>query len=413
MSWPTRPLKWVASSLDGRRIPIRADLREAGPYPYFGANGIQDYVADYLFDEEVVLIGEDGAPFFDPLKNVAWRVTEKCWVNNHAHVVRPERIHGGYLAYALNTVDYRLYVTGSTRDKLTAEAMGNIRLPYPPLDEQRRIADFLDRETARIDELIATRDEQVHRLNERIDRVMLDELSGRCIEIQSGRYEWWGDLPSGWTVEKIGWHYSSQLGKMLDEAAFKNATGEYLPYLRNTNVQWFRIDTTDTKLMPFSTAERTKFSLKRGDLLVCEGGEVGRSAMWEDEDLEMYFQKALHRVRPRGDYSNQYLMFMLRASARLGVFRRGANQSTIMHLTGEQLASYRLPFPGPSLQRTIAARIHSALKQCSEVQVSIAEAQAKLREYRRSLITEAVTGQLDPKRMRGAAMEERLEEVVS
>jgi type I restriction enzyme S subunit len=138
-----------------------------GDYPYWGANSIVDYVDRWLFDEELVLLGEDGAPFFDRTKSVAFHVSGKIWVNNHAHVLRPQRsIDGAFLANALNCVDYRAFIDGTTRDKLTQGDMNAISIQYPPTVEQRAIAAFLDRETARIDALVAKVRDAIGRLKE-------------------------------------------------------------------------------------------------------------------------------------------------------------------------------------------------------------------------------------------------------
>ena len=96
------PLESVCEILDSLRIPITASERTKGPYPYYGANGIQDYVADYIFDDELVLLAEDGGNFGSKDRPIAYRVSGKCWVNNHAHVLKPKSmIHVDYLYYAL------------------------------------------------------------------------------------------------------------------------------------------------------------------------------------------------------------------------------------------------------------------------------------------------------------------------
>lgn len=126
-----------------------------GDIPYWGAGSIVDYVNDYLFDETLVLLGEDGAPFFDSDRPVAHLVSGRVWVNNHIHVLSANgRVVPEFLVHALNSVDYADYIDGSTRDKLTQGAMASIRIPLPPLAHQRSIVDYLQSETAHIDTLI-------------------------------------------------------------------------------------------------------------------------------------------------------------------------------------------------------------------------------------------------------------------
>jgi len=167
--WEVKKLTWLIKCLDGRRIPLNAEERGRmqGEYPYWGANSIVDYVDKWLFDEELVLLGEDGAPFFERTKPVAFRVSGKIWVNNHAHVLRPRRkTEAAFLAHALNCVDYRAFIDGTTRDKLTQGDMNAIPIQCPEVPEQRVIAAFLERETAKLDGLVAKVRDAIDRLKE-------------------------------------------------------------------------------------------------------------------------------------------------------------------------------------------------------------------------------------------------------
>lgn len=147
--WPQRELGQVVEFLDSRRRPITASDRVAGPYPYYGANGVQDHVADYIFDEQLVLLAEDGGHFDEPARGIAYCVSGKVWVNNHAHVLRPGRcLDWSYLGHVLRNYDVRAYLTGTTRAKLTKAAAERIPIPLPPLHDQRRIAAILDQADA-------------------------------------------------------------------------------------------------------------------------------------------------------------------------------------------------------------------------------------------------------------------------
>ena len=167
--WGLRPLKRVTKCLDGQRVPVNAEerARMQGEFPYWGANGVLDHVDSWLFDEPLVLLGEDGAPFFERHKPVAFSVQGKIWVNNHAHVLRPRAgVVPEFLAHVLNTVDYRAFIGGATRDKLTQEYMRAIPVQWPSPAGQQAIANFLDRETTKIDTLFAKIREAIERLKE-------------------------------------------------------------------------------------------------------------------------------------------------------------------------------------------------------------------------------------------------------
>ena len=127
--------------LDSMRIPVTASERECGEYPYYGANGIQGYVSTYIFDDELVLVAEDGGNFGSKEKPIAYRVSGKCWVNNHAHVLKPkEGLDVEYLCYSLMFYRVEGMINGATRKKLTQKALRQMKIPMLKLDEQIKIA---------------------------------------------------------------------------------------------------------------------------------------------------------------------------------------------------------------------------------------------------------------------------------
>jgi type I restriction enzyme S subunit len=141
------------------------------------------------------------------------------------------------------------------------------------------------------------------------------------------------------------------LGKMLD--ARKNK-GRLMPYLRNPNVRWFDVDTSELQSMPFEDREQERYGLKAGDIVICEGGEAGRAAIWDGRLPDLKFQKAIHRVRPGPRLHNRYFVHQLMAdhqAGRLGDYLTGA---TIKHFTGQDLARYMFPLPPLAEQRRIA-----------------------------------------------------------
>ena len=162
--------------LDSQRVPITAKDRVPGPYPYYGANGVQDYVADYIFDDDLVLLAEDGG-HFDEVGRVAYLVSGKCWVNNHAHILKPKScLNIYYLLNCLNLTNLSMEVNGTTRQKLTQAAMRKIKLPLPPIELQNQFADFVrqvDKSKLLFQQMVSKYDELV---KSRFNEILNDEL---------------------------------------------------------------------------------------------------------------------------------------------------------------------------------------------------------------------------------------------
>ena len=153
----------VCEILDNMRIPIKACDRKAGQYPYYGANGLQDYIDNYIFDDELVLLAEDGGNFGSKDKPIAYRVSGKCWVNNHAHVLKPKQnLDVDYLCYSLMYYDVSGLVNGATRQKLTQADMKKIEILLPEIEEQKKIVKILDK----LNEIINKRQQQLKKLDE-------------------------------------------------------------------------------------------------------------------------------------------------------------------------------------------------------------------------------------------------------
>ena len=141
-----KTLDQFSTNLDSKRKPITSGLRESGGIPYYGASGIVDYVKDYIFDGDYLLISEDGANLLARSTPIAFSISGKSWVNNHAHVLKFETYEDRkFVEYYLNNIDLTPYISGAAQPKLNKQNLNNIKLPYPKLEEQKRIVEILDK----------------------------------------------------------------------------------------------------------------------------------------------------------------------------------------------------------------------------------------------------------------------------
>ena len=247
----------------------------------------------------------------------------------------------------------------------------------PSLPEQRKISAILSSVDDAIEKTQAVIDHM-----QVVKRGLMDDFFARGLPYAEGRRNQWDN-------ECIGNLFELQLGKMLNKAA--RETVPRFPYLGNKNVRWSRFDFSELRSMHFDERERKKFRLKAGDLLVCEGGEVGRAALWREE-YDCYYQKAIHRLRVRDSnrVESRSVLHFMRHAATKGLLTDLSSQSSIAHLTREKLALLRVPLPSLFEQRKIA-NVLSAVDDLVE------QSQATTRQIKltkRSLMSVLLSGGL-------------------
>ncbi len=303
-------------------------------------------------------------------------------------------------------------------EKLKAELF-----PLPPLPEQAAIVRYLDYMDRRIRRYIRAKGKLIKLLEEQkqaiIHRAVTRGLYGlvgkedyaktqrrgeeegnthakwdKPVKYKPSGVPWLGDVPEHWEVVSLRHRYSQVLGKMLDG---KRITGSHsLPYLRNTDVQWDSINVSGLPEMDIPESEYDRYTVQMGDMLVCEGGEVGRCAIWTGAIAVCGFQKALHRLRPRnaGRDTPSFMYYALLSAAKTDAFNDG-HVSTIPHLTGDKLRAHRFPFPPLCEQNAIVAFLDAVLADFERMAEVARSEIALLNEYRTRLIADVVTGKLD------------------
>lgn len=225
------------------------------------------------------------------------------------------------------------FCTGAIQSAISNTGIEKIYVPFPDFSDQNEIAKVLNK----AEDLIEQRKKSISLLDEFLKNTFL-EMFGDPIANKKK-----------WKLLKISDYGESRLGKMLDG---KNIIGNNLkPYLRNSNVQWFNFKLDDLLQMDFDEGDKIEFSLRNGDILMCEGGEIGRCAIWREELEECYFQKAIHRIRLNENFAlPEYFVYMFWFYTSNGGLKKFMSAATISHLTGEKLKKLKLPIPPLELQ---------------------------------------------------------------
>lgn len=195
-----------------------------------------------------------------------------------------------------------------------------------------------------------------------------------------------GPIPEDWNVSTVGLEFSIQLGKMLD--AEKNL-GVSKPFLGNRAVQWGRFDLTDLGEIRLTPSDLKSFRLYDGDLLVCEGGEIGRAAIWNSPIPECYYQKALHRLRPIRKYDVRFMRYLLERLSSTGFLLNFATQTSIAHLPKDKFETVPIPLPATSEEQTSIAE---ALSDAGALIESLEQLLAKKRQIKQGAMQELLTG---------------------
>jgi type I restriction enzyme S subunit len=266
---------------------------------------------------------------------------------------------------------------GVGRPRLGLKVIRQIPVPLPPLDEQRRIVDILEDHLSRLDAAIVG----TQRAQQRLDAWGLSNLSAMR---QASDVE---------RLVELGEIAETALGKMLDA---KDTKGTQTPYLRNINVRWGMVDLTDVRTVPLTESERVRLTLLPDDLLVCEGGEPGRTALWNGYRDDMAFQKALHRVRVR-DRSAMlpaYLALMLREAVLTKRVDHLFTGTTIKHLPQEKLRRIKVAHPSLAVQALIVDTWEQQTTARDHMQASVLGTERRAVALKRALLQAAFSGRL-------------------
>ena len=368
MSVVYKKLEDVCEILDSRRVPITAKDRKAGAFPYYGANGLQDYVADYIFDDELVLLAEDGGNFGSKERPIAYRVSGKCWVNNHAHVLKAKpNMHVDYLCYALMFYDTEGLVNGATRQKLTQAAMRQMVIPYRDMTEQLQIIEKI----SQIVRAIEKRKEELQ---------LLDQL------VKSRFIELFGDYDL--THPQESWATIKEVGTVVGGATPKTDHDEYW----GGSYRWItpaELD-ADSGYIYDSVRKLTKAGVEScslqempvGTVILSSRAPIGKVAIAGNT---FYCNQGFKNIICKEGITPRYLYTVLLLNVEyLNSLGRGA---TFKEISKGIVESIRIPVPSMELQEQFAAFVEQTDKSKYYSSLSFRYCQAAANTYRQEWMT--------------------------
>ena len=459
--WVWTTLEHCTEILDSQRVPINAKERETRItgkpetelYPYYGATGQVGWIDDFLFDDELILLGEDGAPFLDFSKDKAYLIKGKSWVNNHAHVLkaRIQVTSNQLLCHYLNTFDYHDYVTGTTRLKLNQSLMRRIPVPIPRFPEQRRIVAKIEKLFTKVDAGI----EALHKVGAQLKRYRQsvlkaafdgklteawraehqDEIDPASVLLESvlkERGEKWeaeqleqmrakGKIPKNdkWKAKlkeptpvdtselpelPMGWIWAT-IEQLLTKIQYGSSrkTNEDIngvPVLRMGNIVEGKIDRNNLKYLPKEHDEFPELLLKKGDLLFNRTNSrelVGKTAVYTGIPNPCSFASYLIRVRfsPRIEslITAHYINSVYGKNWIMSVVSQQAGQANV---NGTKLKLLAVPIPPEREQQVLVEEVERRFSVADDVERTIAVELKRAEQLRQSILKKAFSGGLVP-----------------
>ncbi|MDL9994853.1 restriction endonuclease subunit S [Bacillus stercoris] len=381
-------LNGYAVCLDKYRKPVNAEERakRVGNIPYYGATGQVGWIDDYLTDEELVLLGEDGVPFLEPFKNKAYIIREKAWVNNHAHILRS--IFGSegnlFLLHYLNQFNFNGYVSGTTRLKLTQKKMAIIPVPLPPLNEQKRIAEKVERLLSKIEEakqLIEEAKETFELRRASIIRTILKE------ELSNGK------LPTGWRNIKV-----KDLFTIFGGGTPSKAKEEYW----NGRIPWISAKDMKTtfisKTMDYITEEGLNNSsaklAKRGSVaMVVRSGILQRTLPVAFLLSECTVNQDLKVFDSGDELINKYFLWYVKGNERNLLHNYSKSGTTVNSIEFEKFKSHEILLPPMDVLKQRIDKIENVIEKEKSANVMLNLANS-IDELKSSILSKAFRGEL-------------------
>ena len=382
--WRYVPLSEAVDVLDTLRKPINSKERvariegkaQSELYPYYGATGQVGFIDDYITDGEYVLLGEDGAPFLNSFANKAYVISGKAWVNNHAHVLRSKGSNK-FLCYYLNYFNYKGYVSGTTRLKLTQAQMKTIPVPVLSLDEQERIV-------ARIEELFSELDNGVETLRKTKQQLavyrqaVLKDAFAHITDKKPIR-----EMSSVVTSGSRGW------------AQYYSDHGAKFVRIGNLTRDRIRIDLSDIQYVDLPDgAEGKRTQLQPNDVLVSITADLGSIGLVPDDIGEAYVNQHIAMIRFNNPVQGEFMAWYLRSDYGQKDLLKNKRGGGKLGLGLDDIRDSRVPVVSDTEASKILEAIENRLSVCDSIEKTVDTALQQAEAMRQSILKKAFEGRL-------------------
>ncbi len=460
-SWLEVLLEDCVSILDAKRVPINTAERTKRVegksrhelYPYYGATGEAGLIDDFIFEGEHLLIGEDGAPFFDKTKNVAFIVKDKFWVNNHAHILKAfdSVTSNKYLCHYLNQFNYQGFVGGSTRLKLNQASLKKIPILLPPLSTQKAIIEKIEELFSHIDAGVEGLKQAKAKLQQYRQSVLKDAVTGKLTEqwraqnadklepaehlleriLDERRANWeaeqlkafeekgktpkndkWKDkykepsvpeiddvpeIPAEWRYLRLEALAAIQGGITVD-AKRKHENTTSLPYLRVANVQRGYLDLSEIKDIRVPNEKLDSLLLENGDILFNEGGDrdkLGRGWVWRSEIDKCTYQNHVFRARLfSSDIVSEFVSIFGNTIGKEYFIKQGKQTTNLASINKTKLSAFPVPVCSTAEMIEIMEIVDSKVSKTDRMIQEVDSQLKRAESLKSSVLAKAFSGQL-------------------
>jgi len=383
MAWEVKTLNQISENLDSIRVPITKKNRTHGSIPYYGASGIVDYVEEHIFDEDLLLISEDGANLLARTYPIAFSISGKTWVNNHAHVLRfKDKISQRFVELYLNSIKLDNFVSGMAQPKLNQKMLNKIPIPFPLISEQKRIVAILNEAFESIARAKESAEKNLKNANEIFESYLQSVFENKG---------------EGWDEKKLGEVCSLMTGGTPSKNKQEYFDGGGIRWLVSGDVNLGEIYDCDGRITEVGMKNSNAKYLPVNSVIIALNGQGktrGTVAMLRtkatcNQSLVSIYPKDLKTILPEYIYYNLNIRYkeIRKITGDTGNDRRGLNMPLIRNI--------KIPYPKLIIeQQSVIAKFDTLSAETKKLEAIYTQKLADLEELKKSILAKAFNGEL-------------------